>query len=84
MAFSVTIQEAWQLFETQGRKCALSGVPLSFSSPKSASLDRKDSKLGYTLNNVQWLHKEINRMKGVLGDSEFVAWCKLVSSKWVS
>jgi hypothetical protein len=44
----------------------------------TASLDRKDSSKGYTKDNVQWIHKTINFMKGQMSDQEFVSWCKLV------
>ncbi len=27
------------------------------------SLDRKDSSLGYTVDNVWWVHKDINKIK---------------------
>jgi hypothetical protein len=82
--FDLSIKEAWELYENQGRKCALSGVPISFEGGKpsntSASLDRIDSSKGYSLYNVQWVHKTVNLMKNVLSVEEFLKWCSLVST----
>lgn len=88
--FEISIEFAWNLFVKQAGKCALSGVYLSISSDLkscnpdyskiTASLDRKNSFLGYTEENVQWVHKVINRMKGTLSDEEFKAVCTEVSN----
>lgn len=85
--FTVTIEEVWNLFLEQKEKCALSGVDLYFPKVQSrqlrgtqtASLDRKDSDLGYVISNVQWVHKHINIMKQDLKDDEFIAWCTTVA-----
>jgi hypothetical protein len=42
------------------------------------SFDRIDSGQDYTLGNVQWVHKVVNRMKMDLGEDEFLKWCGLV------
>ena len=46
----------------------------------TASLDRIDSSKGYTIDNVQWVHKKVNMMKKDMSDSEFIAWCNEISS----
>ena len=46
----------------------------------TASLDRIDSTKGYTKNNIQWVHKTINKMKNVLHDEEFIQWCNLIAN----
>lgn len=87
--FEITIEQAWNLFLAQDRKCAISGVLLKFSdkSPRfdytscTASLDRIDSKAGYTIDNVQWVHKIVNSMKWDSSDSELIEWCKLVAQQ---
>lgn len=86
LSVEVTHEEAYQKYLDQDRKCALSGVPIIFP-PRSnrpelntASLDRIDSSVGYTISNIQWVHKLINRMKMNLPDTEFVTWCKVVST----
>jgi hypothetical protein len=83
--FRISIQEAWTLFKKQNGKCAFSGIDIYFGKrvtkdETTASLDRKDSSKGYTLDNVQWVHKEINRMKGQLSDTELRTWCTLIAT----
>lgn len=81
---AVTMQEAWDLFQKQEGKCALSGLPLDFPKDRNphggtASLDRVDSEKGYTIDNVQWVHKDINRLKNVFDQSYFINLCKAVA-----
>lgn len=84
---AVTKEEAYKLFEDQGRKCALSGVPIQFPPrtnwrhESSASFDRKDSTIGYATGNVQWVHKLVNRMKMNLSEAEFLTWCRLIVNR---
>jgi hypothetical protein len=82
--FSITIEEVWDLYIKQNKVCALSGLPIEFGKTNkdkyTASLDRIDSHKGYTLDNVQWVHKDINRMKNIYSQERFVEICKLVSS----
>lgn len=85
MVFDITIEYAWDLYERQGRKCALSGVPIRFPSNRktcdgTASLDRIDSSEGYTITNVQWVHRNINHMKWDLSQSDFIDFCHLVAN----
>ena len=81
---SITIEYAWNIFLKQNRKCALSGIELSF--PKkwkdknyNASLDRIDSSKGYIEDNVQWVHKHINKMKNAFDQAYFIDICKLIA-----
>ncbi len=81
--FQITIEYAWNLFIKQNKKCAISGVDLSFSTRRSkkentASLDRIDSSKGYTEENVQWIHKDINQMKMDMSEEKFFKWCELI------
>lgn len=86
LEFNITGEYIWNLFLYQGKKCAITGVDLTLSSGGSkdrrryqtASLDRIDSSRGYTEENVQWVHKYINRMKGASHDSELYEWAKLI------
>jgi len=83
--FSLTMPYVWDLFEKQGRKCALSGVPLVFgvannNSLTTASIDRIDSSKGYVVGNVQWVHKKINIMKHTSSTKDFIEWCNKVVS----
>lgn len=87
--FDLTIEDAWQLFLDQNRLCAISQTPLILrptykrKTEQTASLDRIDSSLGYYPDNVQWVHKEINRMKGSLSDTDFLSWCEAVVNNHV-
>jgi len=80
----VTLEYLWELFKKQEKKCALTGMALSFNVADStndgtASLDRIDAKLGYVRGNVQWIHKDINRMKQHYSESYFIEMCNKVS-----
>lgn len=84
LSFDISIEEAWQKFEDQGRCCALTGTPINFivsndSKSKTASLDRIDSNKGYVRGNIQWVHKNINWMKGVFSTERFIELCRMVS-----
>lgn len=78
----LTIEFAWSLFLKQERRCFLSGLPIAFSRDfryNTASLDRIDSSLGYTKDNVQWVHKTINFMKRTYSQEYFIEMCKKVA-----
>jgi hypothetical protein len=67
------------------KKCALSGLELTFESDskksidRNASLDRIDSKKGYIKGNVQWVDKRLNVMKMDLSLDFFLNACKMVT-----
>jgi hypothetical protein len=83
--FTVTKTEAWELFEKQGKKCALTNLPLVINYHRklgpehTASLDRIDSSKGYIPGNIQWVHKDINMMKKTYSQDYFINMCKLVA-----
>lgn len=81
--FEITVQFAWKLFLEQDKKCALSGLPIYFGKMGrdlgTASLDRINSSLNYTQDNVQWVHKDINKMKNIFGEKYFIKLCHMVS-----
>ncbi len=79
LEFGITAKYIWGLFQLQGGKCAISGLPLSISSPITASLDRIDSKLGYLPDNVQWVHRDVNFMKSDHIQAEFIALCTTIA-----
>lgn len=82
LEFEITIQDAWNLFEKQKRKCALSGINLQFGydGTGNASLDRIDSSKGYVNGNIQWVDKRVNKMKMEFNQSEFIDMCKKISA----
>ncbi len=78
-------EEAYALYLKQNNECALTGVPITFSYKSSgtdstASLDRIDSARGYVVDNVQWIHKDVNRMKMDLSEDKLLEWCTLLLS----
>lgn len=83
--FNITLDQLWDLFVMQNSKCALSGLPIRFHNPgekctaQTASVDRIDSNLGYTIDNVRWVHKTINLMKMDLPNQQFIHLCKKVA-----
>lgn len=83
LPFEITIEEAWELYLKQDCKCALSGVPIEFPKTnygvRTASLDRIDCKKGYVLENVQWVHKDVNRMKNVYSQDYFLETCRRIA-----
>jgi 5-methylcytosine-specific restriction endonuclease McrA len=67
-----------QLLEWQNYRCALTGRPLT---PETASLDHivpvRDGG-PHVIENVQVLHKDINRAKSTLAHEQFIQLCREV------
>lgn len=87
MSFTITIEEAWDLFKRQGGKCAITGREITMTKRhrkrprisdelRIASLDRIDSTKGYDVGNVQWVWSVVNIMKWILPQDKFVSICK--------
>lgn len=79
--FDTTIEELWNLFLSQDKKCALSGIELKMHSQRkfcTASLDRIDCNKSYTISNLQWVHKHINIIKNRFSIEEFLFWCRKI------
>lgn len=77
--FTITIEYIWDLFLDQNRTCALTGLILQFGKNQTASLDRINSEEGYVPGNVQWVHKDVNKMKNVFAQGHFIYMCRLVA-----
>jgi hypothetical protein len=83
LIFDITKEYLWELYLKQDKKCALSGVEIIMNPNRklsTASLDRIESDKDYVENNVQWVHKIVNKMKMELSDQEFIKWCKLIAN----
>lgn len=76
--FNITIKDLWNIWERQNGICALSEQELDLN--KTASLDRIDSKKGYILGNVWWIHKDINFMKQAYDTKYFMEVCQKISN----
>lgn len=84
LEFSITPSYINDLFIKQEGKCALSGLDLYFGkkykdTSGTASLDRIDSTKGYIEGNLQWIHKDLNRLKLNFQNDKFIELCKLVA-----
>lgn len=77
------------LLKQQDYKCALTDLPIAVATSRkaqahgegTASLDRKDSTRGYHFDNVQWVHKDVNKAKLDFTQQRFIELCKLVTEK---
>jgi hypothetical protein len=80
--FNLDIKYAWELYLEQDRKCKLTGLEISLSRNRfinqTASLDRIDSNKGYTTDNIQWVHKYVQKIKLDLPNETFKKICLLV------
>lgn len=79
LEFDIDINYINDLLIRQNHKCKLSGIDISIGNTKkrsTASLDRIDSTKGYTKDNIQWLHKDVNRMKQEFSQEYFINICK--------
>lgn len=78
--FDLSGEYLWNLYLSQNRKCALSGLEIGFIACRkgNASLDRIDSSKPYIEGNVQWVHTNINYAKQSLSNEDFIALCKNV------
>jgi hypothetical protein len=71
-----------EMFETFNGYCSMTGWPISLIySEHTASLDRVDSKSGYTISNIQWVHTMVNMAKNKYDAVQFVEMCKAVAAK---
>lgn len=79
------MEDLWNLFEKQERKCAMTGLGLTLRGygkpPGTASVDRIDSSKGYTKDNIQWVHKDVNKMKMDFTKEYFIEVCRLITEK---
>lgn len=71
--FSINIKYAASKFTGY---CELSGLRIELNT--TASLDRIDSSKGYIEGNIQWLHKDVNRIKSDLDEDYFILLTSLI------
>ncbi len=85
--FSVSIEYLRKLFLIQNKQCYFTGIELLFGpadihTETTASVDRIDNRKGYIEGNVQWVHKDINKMRGEMPVDTFIKACKLISGRF--
>lgn len=79
--FNIDKKYVWDLFLQQNKQCILSGLNINFGHntlKTTASLDRIDSTKGYIKGNVQWVHKDINKMKWNFEEKYFIDLCEKI------
>ena len=80
--FNISVEIMWNTFIRQGGRCNLTGLPLSLwysnadNGIATASLKKGNNKLGYITDNIQWVHKRINKMKYILDQDDFINKCQ--------
>lgn len=88
--FTIDSNYLWELWIKCGGKCSLTGELLYLpktsrerrSGDYTASIDRIDNTKGYIEGNVQWVHKDVNRLKWDLTEEKLIYLCeKIVSWK---
>jgi hypothetical protein len=83
LEFNITVEESWELFLKQNKKCALSGIDITINPTRdeetTASLDRIDNTKGYEPDNIQWLHKYVNMMKSSYSQELFLQLCSKIT-----
>ena len=47
---------------------------------EGAQLDRIDNDKGYIIGNIQWVHKDINKMKWKFNINKFIQMCREVAN----
>ena len=94
---NINAKDIYELWIKQNKKCALSGLPIDFTNTNkgnfrqgskydlicSASLDRIDSNKGYTKENIQLVHKDVNMIKKEYDQDYFLTLCRLITENIV-
>lgn len=85
--FEIDLDFLKSLWDTQFALCKFTGLPLEYikvpgknKNPYQASLDRIDSRGGYTKDNVRWVCWFINEMKMDYSEEEFIHLIKQANS----
>lgn len=73
-----TATELYGLLERQGFCCAGTGLPLKSNCELDHIIPLDDGGTS-SIENLQWMNKEINRMKGTMSMKRFVAICRRVA-----
>lgn len=87
LRWELTIDDGIACYVKQQGKCALTGVPLTCIGDFkdiTASLDRIDNAVGYIRDNIQFVHKDVNMMRGQLSMPRFLELCTAIANreKW--
>lgn len=81
--FNLSVIDLKTLWDNQSGICPYTGWKLKITREKSiyqASLDRKNSSIGYELNNVQWVSLIAQFAKNDFSEQELLIFCKTVAN----
>ncbi len=90
LVFDISVKDLYNLWENQCGKCAYTKIDLINPSSTNekmdtlinrASLDRIDSNLGYTVNNIQWVSLICQYAKNKFSDSDMKKFILLLKSE---
>jgi hypothetical protein len=79
---NITIEQIYNLWIHQNKKCALSGISVGFyddGKNHTCSIDRIDSSREYTIDNIQLVHKDVNLMKNKFDNQYFIEMCMKIA-----
>jgi len=87
----ITCDDIKDLYKKQNGLCALTGIAMTTDTymtkgnqhiinKMNISIDRVNSDLGYTKENIQLVGAMINRMKSDLTNKEFIDFCSVISN----
>lgn len=89
IAFYIDIDDVMNLYKKQKGNCALTGKPLEFTrggdfgygcNPNAATIDRIDSRFGYSPDNIQLTRWVANSTKSSFGNQEFIDLCNDIAN----
>jgi hypothetical protein len=90
----INAEDIYDLWIKQDKKCSLSGLPIDFININQGNINRKESKYdlictaspdridsnkGYTKDNVQLVHKDVNMIKKEYDQNYFLKLCQLIT-----
>ena len=80
---SLSIDYVMGIYENQGGRCALSGVPMTFTRgrgniPTNISIDRIDSSIGYVEGNIQLVCRAVNMIKNEWNQEDLISFCRKI------
>lgn len=81
---NLTPEDLIALLAKQDHKCYWSGEAMSFDHEdpnERPSIDRIDSSLPYSLDNIAWAKWQVNRMKNDLPVSRFLYLCNTIAKR---
>lgn len=86
---SISEEYILELYNLQKGKCAISNIDMTYNIDSgrtytNLSIDRKDSKLGYTKSNIQLVCMSVNQLKSDLDMETVVYLCKEIINNYTN